>query len=106
MSRLIPNSDSVGNDSCLTPVEVRVPFIIVDNGNDCFWFHEPMDPSAAQRLAFSISQSAHAEAFSIDVRLVLPAACDIRAATSELDCISSQPVRAILQVNEKERVVQ
>ena len=100
MSRSIPNRKPVGSDYCLCPVEFAVPFIIVDHGGDCFWFHEPMDVSSAERLAFGIMNGFSAEAYRIDVKLILPAASDVRAVTDELRSVQSDPVRVKLRAEE------
>ena len=100
MSRLIPNNKPVGNDYCLCAVELDVPIVIVDNGGHCFWFHEPMDASTAERLAFNIMNGQSAEAYRIDVKLILPAASDVRASAAELHCVQSDPVRVKLRTLE------
>ena len=72
--------------------------IIVDNGIDCFWYHEALDRSLADRLVFSKLNGGTAEAFCVELRLVLPAADDVRAATAELDQLRSDSVRVKLRV--------
>lgn len=101
MSRLIPNSRTAGPDSCTDPVELVVPTIIVNNdGGDCFWYHNALDGSSADLLAFAMLLGlSSVEAYRIDLRLILPAACDVRAAVDELDDIQSDPVRIVLRVD-------
>ncbi len=100
MSRWIPNRKPVGNDYCLCPVELDVPIVIIDNGGDCFWFHEPMDVSSAERLAFGIMNGLSSEAYRIDVKLILPSASDVRAVTAELHRVQSDPLRVKLRAEE------
>ena len=95
MEYLIPNAEPVGSDCCLTPLLVTVPMLIIDNGCECQWYTEVMDSSSADRTAFSMMQSMGAEAFRIDIKLILPSASDVRSVTADLDQLVSHPVRAI-----------
>ncbi len=97
MSCFVPNFEPVGNDFCLSPVEVDAAVVIVDNGIDCFWYHRAMDPDTADRLAFAIMHGSNAEAFRVDVKLILPAANDLRAELDALDRLVSDPIRARLR---------
>jgi len=99
MSLLIPNTRPVDSDLCSCPVELELSVIMVDNGGDCFWFHGPMDRPSAKRMAFAIMNGMVAEAYRVDIKLILPAACDVRAVTAKLDCLQSDPVRIILRVD-------
>ena len=96
MSRMIPNQDQVGNDYCLSPVLFDVPFIIVDNGHDCFWFSETMDTLSAKRMAFAINNGMQAQAHQVNTQLILPAASEVRATTAELHRLQCQPMRVQL----------
>ena len=99
MSRIIPNWDKVGNDCCLSPMELDIPMIIVDNGGHCFWFHQPLDQSAADQMVFALMNSTGVEAFRVDAKVVLPSATDVRAATDRLDLVQSDPVRVTLRAD-------
>ena len=99
MGHVIPNSDPVDNDCCLTPIVVDVPLLLISRGDDCYWFHETMDKSTAKRTLFTIMQSLDVEAFRVNVKVILPAASDIRAVTAELGELTSKPVRVILKAN-------
>lgn len=97
MSASIPNIDPVGNDCCLTPIVVEVPFVLVEHpDSDCFWYPEVMDEAAAGRMAFGMMRSLSVEAYRVGVKVILPAASDIRAVTADLDRLKSDPVRASL----------
>ena len=100
MDRVIPNTDPVGSDRCLTPLVVSVPFVIVDNGIDCQWFQQAMDSSSADRMEFAMVQSMGAEAFRVDIKVILPAASDVRSVTADLDHLVSEPVRVILRADD------
>ena len=99
MRRVIPNTDPVGNDLCLSPIAVNVPMVIVDNGCECFWYHDTMDRSSADRMTFAMRHSLGAEAFRVDIKMIVPAASDIRAATAELDELACDPLRVILRID-------
>lgn len=100
MSKIISNVDPIGHDYCFTPVVVDVPLVIVDYEDlDCLWYPDVMDKSTADRMAYSIMRSLNAEAFRVDVKIVLPSATDIRAVTADLDRLSSEPVRVKLLAN-------
>ena len=78
-----------------------MPTIIVNNdGGDCFWYHDALDGSSADLLAFAMLLSlSEVEAYRIDLRLILPAACDVRAAVGELRDVQSDPLRVILRAD-------
>lgn len=97
MSRLIPNAGPPGSDCCLQPVELVVPVVIVDNGNDCFWYPEPMDPAAADRLAFAIAHGDIADVHCVNIPLILPSAHEVRAAVQDLGQLQSDLVRVQLR---------
>ncbi len=97
MRRLIPNFEQVGNDCCLSPVEVDAAVLIIDNGIDCIWYPGAMDLIAADRLAFAIMHSGNVEAFRLDVKLILPSASDLRSEIDALDHLVSDPIRAKLR---------
>ncbi len=100
MSRLIRNVDPVGSDCCLTPVMLTVPVVIVDYpGSDCLWYSEVMDVSAADRMVYAMMRSLDAEAYRVDVKIVLPSASDVRSATADLDQLSSEPARVRLRID-------
>ena len=93
MGLILPNTAAVGNDCCLTPIEVEVPFIIVDNGHDSFWYPELLDKSSAGRMVFMMQQSnSITDADRIDIKLI-PDATEIRTTKPNLGCIVSHPMR-------------
>lgn len=85
MGRIIPNKDRVGSDICLSPLEVKVPMLLADNGTDCFWFPDALDGISAQRMTFAMLHGLATEVHQVDIRLIVPAASDIRA--SPATCI-------------------
>ena len=97
MSRVIPNLDQVGNDYSLSPVEVKASVVIIDNGTDCLWYPGATDPPTAERIAFTIRQSSNVDAFSLAMKLILPSATELRSFTSELDQLSTDPLRALIR---------
>lgn len=98
MSYLIPNNGPVGRDVCDSPQELEVPLVIVDNGKDCFWYHDAMDTAVAERMAFVLMHGTDCEAYRVNVRLILPAASDVRTAASELASLHSDQHRVQLRV--------
>ncbi len=97
MIRFLPNLDPVGSDMCLSPVEVEASVVIVDNGVDCLWYPGAMDPITADGIAFAIMQGSNAEAFRVDLKLILPSASELRAEFGDLDQVVCEPVRARLR---------
>lgn len=99
MDRVIPNTAPPGNDRALTPLSIEVPLLLVSVGDHCYWYEETMDSSTADRTSFAMKQNFDLDTFRVNVRVIVPAASDIRAVTAGLDGLTSEPVRAILKAN-------
>lgn len=96
MNRIVPNFDPVGNDYCLTPIQFEALLLFVDNGCDCYWFHELITGSSRKKLTL-LKKNAHVNAaYEISIPLILPSASAVRAHIPDLDRIQCSPARILL----------
>lgn len=96
MSRFVPNTAPVGQDYCLDPVAIQVPLLFINNGTDCFWYHDALDSSTADRLAFALTHGQNVDTHRIDLQLILPSAHDVHTTTPDLHNLNAVPVRVTL----------
>ncbi len=93
----VTNTDAVGTDRVCTPIVLNVPLVLIEDCSDQLWWtEEAMDYSAASQLR-STALISGILARIITLQLILPAADEVNAVSSDLDEITAEPVRVKLK---------
>ena len=93
----VTNTDAVSTDRVCTPIALNVPLVLIEDCEDQLWWtEEVMDYSAASQLR-STALISGILARIITIQLILPAADEVNAVSSDLDEITAEPLRVKLK---------